>query len=143
MTFLLDISVIRELARPEPNAAVRAWFEAIPTASLHLSHVTLGEVAETVERLRPASPARAASLQAWLRLLRRHYADRLLPITVAVVERWGRLRAKTSRPAAELLLAATALENDLTLVTGRTGELAATGVRLLDPWQAQPSASVE
>ena len=56
-------------------------------------------------------------------------------VTVAVAERWGRLSVARPLPTIDGLLAATALEHGLTLVTRDTRSLARTGVALLDPWQ--------
>jgi predicted nucleic acid-binding protein len=68
-------------------------------------------------------------------VLRDDFADRLLPISVAIAQRWGRLNAGQPLPVVEGLLAATAIEHDLTFVTRNSGTLMASGVRLLNPWR--------
>ena len=59
----------------------------------------------------------------------------------AVADRWGRIAAKASLARARLpvidgLLAATALDRNLTLVTRNTRDVAATGVPVFNPWGA-------
>jgi predicted nucleic acid-binding protein len=51
-------------------------------------------------------------------------------------DRWGRLQGSAGRPlpAIDSLLAATALQHDLTLVTRNTADFDGMGVRLVNPW---------
>ena len=63
------------------------------------------------------------------------FAERILPIDRAVADRWGRLTAdaasaKSPLPVIDGLLAATAFDQNLTLVTRNTKDIAATGVRV-------------
>jgi predicted nucleic acid-binding protein len=67
-------------------------------------------------------------------VLKEEFAERLLPVSAAVAECWGRLNAAQSLPVIDGVLAATALEHDLTFVTRDTDTLAATGARLFNPW---------
>ena len=68
------------------------------------------------------------------------FGDRILPVTVAIAERWGVLAANarrlgTAAPVIDGLIAATALENDLVLVTRNVSDFEALGVEMLDPWK--------
>lgn len=53
-------------------------------------------------------------------------------------DRWGRVQASAGRtlPVIDGLLAATALEHDLTLVTPNTKDFACLGVQRVNPWDA-------
>jgi toxin FitB len=90
-----------------------------------------------VERLRKRGDRRQAKVvEQWLEQLKADFTGRFLMITARVAERWGVLNAASVRPpAVDGLLAATAIENDLTFVTRERGALEATGVALLDPWR--------
>lgn len=48
---------------------------------------------------------------------------------------WGELSAAGGLPVIDTLIAATALQYGLTLVTRNTRDVVSTGVSLLDPWQ--------
>ncbi len=80
----------------------------------------------------------AAALQAWLGRLTDAYADRILPIDRAIAERWGSLSVPDPVPTVDGLLAATALEHGLTLVTRSTRDVAALSVPVLDPFAGTP-----
>ncbi len=112
-----------------------AWLDGTNSEDLYLSVLVVGEIAQGIERLRlRRDPGQAELFELWLGVLETDFADRLLPVSSAIAKRWGRLNAARSLPVADGLLAATALEHDLTLVTRDTGPLAGTGARLLDPW---------
>jgi predicted nucleic acid-binding protein len=60
-------------------------------------------------------------------------------VSAAIAERWGLLSAKGKLrgvPVAVVdgLLAATALENDLTLVTRNSRDFVSLGVAIVNPW---------
>ena len=61
---------------------------------------------------------------------------RKVPIDGAVAERWGRLVAGAGRPlpAIDSLLAATALEHDMVLVTRNTKDFMGLPVKIFNPW---------
>jgi hypothetical protein len=64
------------------------------------------------------------------------FGPRLLPVTAAVADRWGRLVAAAGRsiPAVDSLLAATALAHDLRLVTRNSADFQFPGLVVLNPW---------
>jgi predicted nucleic acid-binding protein len=137
VSYLLDTNVISELARPQPDSSISAWFASVPDETLHLSVLTLGEIRKGVERL-PASRKRER-LRLWLEHdLPEWFAERLLPIDTLVADRWGRLLAETGRPlpAIDSLLAATALHHGLRFVTRNATDFAFPGLEVVDPWTA-------
>jgi predicted nucleic acid-binding protein len=137
--FLLDTNIISELVKPRPEANVTAWIEATDESLLYLSVLTLGEIRRGIAVL-PQS-RRRASLEAWLdKDLCARFEDRILTIDQEVADRWGLLTAAARNggivlPVIDGLLAATALEHNLTLVTRDTGQIPAMGVAVFNPWQ--------
>lgn len=118
MSYLIDTSVVYELARTQPDSRVVEWFKALPDSALYLSALSLGELRKRVETLPDA--ARREKLRLWLEIdLPAWFGDHLLPVDAGVADRWGRLQAEVVRPisAVDSLLAATALHHDLRLVT--------------------------
>ena len=134
MSYLLDTNVISEARKPAGNLNVKQWLASTSSDDLYLSVLVLGEVRQGIERLRRRDPAQANTYDLWLTRLRQDYSDRILPITLAVAEEWGRLNSVRPLPVVDSLLAATARVHDLTLVTRNTTDLAQTGVHLLNPF---------
>lgn len=137
--FLLDTLIISELVKPRPEANVTAWIETTDESLLYLSVLTLGEIRRGIAAL-PHS-RRRATLEAWLdKDLRARFEDRILIVDQEVADRWGFLTAaaRTSGlvlPVIDGLLAATALEHNLTLVIRDTGQIPSMGVAVFNPWQ--------
>ena len=136
--FLLDTNVISELIKPKPEPAVVQWIAITDEDLLFISVLTVGEIRKGIASYPHA--ARRAKLEAWLTgdLVVR-FADRILPIDLAVAERWGRMAALAGRPlrVVDGLLAATAQHHDLTLVTRNLADVEGTGVAVFNPWSAR------
>ena len=137
--WLLDTNVVSELRKPRCDARVRAWAGQQQPADVFLSTITVAEIRFGIERL-DASDPRRRQLDSWLDdELRPWFADRLLAVDEDVIVGWCRLvenrRAmRRTWPQPDLFLAATAALHDLCVVTRNTGDFAATGVPVLNPW---------
>jgi toxin FitB len=136
--YLFDTNVPSELTRDSPDARVTTFLENAGRERVCLSVMTLGEIRKGIDVL-PLS-RRRTGLQEWLdRDVRVWFAGRILPVTESIAERWGRLAAAAKRSGVTVavvdgVLAATALEHDLTLVTRNIRDFAGLGVALLNPW---------
>jgi predicted nucleic acid-binding protein len=136
--FLLDTNIISELVKPRPEANVTDWIESTDESLLYLSVLTLGEIRRGIATL-PQS-RRRVSLEAWLdKDLRARFESRILDIDQGVADRWGQLTATARNmgivlPVIDRLLAATALEHNMTLVTRDTGQIPSIGVAVFNPW---------
>ncbi len=134
MAYLLDTCVLSELRKSRCNPGVSSWMSGIRPDEAFLSVLTLGEIRRGIEMHRLKNPTGAGNLESWLLGLETHYADRVLPISVAVADRWGRLGLKQRLPVTDGLLAATALEHKLSVVTRNTADFRRSGVSLLNPF---------
>jgi len=126
---------IFELVRPKPAKAVLAWFDNIPSEALHISVLALDEIRKGVELL--PDNARREKLRLWLEYdLADWFGPRVLPVTLAVADRWGRLIAQMGRPVPSIdsLLAATALHHELRLVTRNEKDFDCPGLEVINPW---------
>ena len=133
--FLLDTNVVSELRKAKrADAGVRRWMDANVTAELWLSVLVIGELRRGVELIRRRDIAAATSLDTWLDGLLDQYADRVLPVTTRVAERWARITVPDAVSIIDGLLAATAIEHGLILVTRNVGDVASTGVASLNPF---------
>ena len=126
--------MLSALRRRDRHPRVAAWVEAQRGSELYVSVVTIGEVERGIERQRAKAPAFAAALAAWLDRVLALYGDRVLPFDLSAARHWGRLGATLGNEGADLMIAATALERGLTVVTRNVRHFAPTGVGLLDPF---------
>jgi len=135
---LVDTNIPSKLTRDAPDVRVEAFLENAGRDRVFLSVMTVGEICKGIDLL-PASQKRS-DLQDWLdRDVRSWFAGRILPVTESIAERWGRLAAAGKRNGVTLavvdgVLAATALEHGLTLVTRNVKDFAGIGLVLLNPW---------
>ncbi|MHB1359552.1 MAG: PIN domain-containing protein [Rhodocyclaceae bacterium] len=135
MSYLIDTNVLSELRRKSPDPGVADWFSQRPPTTLHLSVLTLGEIRKGIEGVGDA--VRRQSLIDWLETdLPTFFTGRILSVDGAVADRWGRLIVAAGRPlpAIDSLLAATALEHDLVLVTRNIKDFAGLPVQVFNPW---------
>lgn len=138
MRYLLDTCVLSELVKPKPNSGVVRWMETAEELSLFLSVITFGELQKGISKLKESR--RRKALQNWVdEELAGRFAGRILPIDRQVASRWGELSGNAERhgkkiPVLDGLLAATALEGGLTVVTENVGHFHASECPVLNPW---------
>ncbi|MGD0775901.1 MAG: type II toxin-antitoxin system VapC family toxin [Candidatus Solibacter sp.] len=119
--FLLDTNIASELIRTRPEPRVANWVYAKDEQSLYLSAVSIGELRRGFVIL-PAS-RRRTELEQWFENdLVPRFRGRILPVTFSIANRWGILDGEcqlrgTPLNTADGMIAATALERDLTVVT--------------------------
>jgi predicted nucleic acid-binding protein len=141
--WLLDTHVISELRRPRPNAKLRHFIASQRLEDLYVSTVTLAEIRFGIETL--GDPIRRAELHDWLaHKVRPLFEQRVLEVSEDVMFKW-RLLVEDGRKAGhtfsqpDLLIAATALQHGLTVVTRDTSDYARARVPLLNPWVDEPT----
>ena len=137
MSYLLDTNVISELRKPVGRAAptVRAWAQRQATHDLSISVITVMEIEIGIARLERRDPAQGGVLRRWLEYdLLAAFANRMLPVDLDVVRQAARMHVPDPRPERDVLIAATALTRNLTVVTRNTADFEPLGVALLNPW---------
>lgn len=142
MGWLLDTNILSELRRPRPEPKVVAFVRVQPLDSLYISSVTLAEIRFGIELVGDAG--RRAELNEWLtHKVRPMFEQRILPVTEDIMFKWrllvedGRKTNHTfSQP--DLILAATALEHGLTMVSRDTSEYERARVPVVNPWTVNP-----
>jgi predicted nucleic acid-binding protein len=136
-SFLLDTNVLSEFSRRgEPDQHVDRWLKTMAEESLYASVLTFAEIRRGIELL--PSGKRRTELEQWQEEVVASFETRLLPVTKAIADRWAVLSAQAQRrgtPLANIdgLIAATALEYDLTLATRNVKDFAGVGVMLFNP----------
>jgi predicted nucleic acid-binding protein len=139
MAWLLDTNILSEGRKPRPEPRVTAFYNSQPLNQFYISVVNIAEIRFGIEL--QADPVRRAGLNEWLTLtLRPAFAGRILPVTEDVLLKWrllmeeGRKIGHTySHP--DLLLAATALQHGLTVVTRDRSDFDQAKVPVFNPWE--------
>ena len=131
--FLIDTDVLSALRRRERSPDVVRWVSAQRTTDMYLSVVSIGEVERGIVRRQRHDPAFVRVLAAWLDSVLVLYGERILAVDLSTVRRWGRLSGALGHEGADLLIAATALEHGLTVVTRNVRHFEPIGVPVLNP----------
>jgi predicted nucleic acid-binding protein len=116
---------------------MEALLLAVGPDNAYLSAITVGELDYGIRVL--PDGRRKARLERWFERLCAEFAARVLPVERTTALRWSKLRSKgrrhgTAIPPIDGLIAATALEHGLTVVTRNARDFAATGAQVIDPW---------
>jgi predicted nucleic acid-binding protein len=136
MRYLLDTNFISELRKGDrANRGVQAWAMANDPTLCALSVVTIAEIRKGIEDRRRTDTRQAHAIEGWLGTILTDFAENILPVNVDIADRWGRLLSTTQLPVQDLLLAATALEHDLTVITRNTVDFEGSGARFHNPWK--------
>jgi predicted nucleic acid-binding protein len=127
MTYLVDANVLSEPTKPMPNERVVEWLRA---NERDLGELCIGVLSVSAGRKR-------ARLEQWFETVVRTIA--CLPWDSAVGRRWARLVVDLKRngralPLLDGMIAATALEHGLTLVTRNVSDFKQSGVKVVDPF---------
>ena len=138
MNNLLDTCTLSEFTRKLPNQNVLDWFSVQPDETLFLSVITIAEVRKGIESL--PNSRRRGELENWLNSIVQRFDRRILPFDLTIAQRWASMTATLEKkgrilPSMDSLIAATALEHDLTIITRNTRDFAGTGAKVLDIWK--------
>ncbi len=135
--FLLDTNIPSELIRTRPDPREENWVYARDEQALHLSVVSIGELRRGLVIL--SASKRRTELERWFEndLLPRFHG-RILAVTHSIADRWGVLDGQcqlkgTPLKTADGMIAATAIEHDLTIVTRNVRDFAGLGVEVFNP----------
>lgn len=138
MSFVLDTNILSEARKgPRADRGVARWLSQVGQEDLYLSVIAIVEIRQGIEGLRRRDPTQADHLESWLSGLRRRYANRIIPVNEEIAEEWGRMNVPNPISSRDGLMAATAKVRNMTFVTRHTADVARTGVRLLNPFDAR------
>jgi len=138
--WLLDTNVIAALISPTGAPSVKAWALDQPEEALHLSVLTLGEYDKGIHNLDIAHGERPRFIAA-RDALEARFAGRILQVSNPVVRRWGEISGNVKRTTGhppsviDTMMAATAIEHDLFLVTRNVRDVALSGAPIFNPWE--------
>ena len=136
--YLVDTDVISEARKGDKgNAGVRQFFQDVERNgnALYLSAITIGELRQGAESVRHrGDEVQARVLERWLNAVTSKFGNSILTFDEEIAEIWGRLRVPNPENPLDKQIAATALINDLTVVTRNVSHFLPTGVQVLNPF---------
>ena len=135
--YLLDTCVLSETRKKKPDPKVMDWLSRQDPNLLFLSAVSIGEIRSGIASLGLTKKAR--ELSAWLTDLEKAFASRILSVNLTVAECWGETMAAAakagfSRPPVDVLIAACAKVDNMTLVTRNVDDMSHMGVKIFNPF---------
>ena len=143
--WLLDTNVTAEIIRARGSARVKGWAAKRDEATLSLSILTIAEYDKGIANLPDGDP-RSIVYMTTRDSLAARFAARLLPVSDAIVRRWGVITGTVRRdtghppPVLDTLLAARALDHNLYLATRNLRDVRHSGAALFNPWENDPGA---
>lgn len=135
---IVDTNVISELMRPVPEPDVVSWIGAQDAGELHVTAITLAEIAYGVERL--PGGRRKATITSTAQAAIAAFRGRAIPFDEAAVPHYGRIvseRERGGRPIASFdgQIAAVCAAYGAVLATRNAKDFDGTGVTVVNPWQ--------
>ena len=135
--FLLDTNVISELRKAQNKRDINftAWAERCLPELCWLSVMTVAEIEKGIVMLQRRDRKQAASIRTWFdETLLPLYEGRIIPLSIDIAREAGRLQVPDPKASPDVFIAATALVDNLTIVTRNTEDFVNTGVRMVNPW---------
>ncbi len=138
MNYLLDTCLLSEFLKKRSDPRILEWFDAQDDESLYISVLAIGEIQKGISKTETSN--RKSELEQWLDSIVERYDRRILPFTISTANLWGKMKGKLEKqgkilPVIDSLMAATALEHDLTIVTRNEEDFTPAGVKVLNLWQ--------
>ncbi len=136
--YLLDTNVVsefRKLGGSQINPNVRSWAEKIDPELMFLSAISILELEIGVLQVERRDKKQGLVLRKWLS---KHvlpvFSQRILPVDVMVAQRCASLHVPNPKSDRDALIAATAIEHRMTIVTRNIIDFKKSGAKIFDPW---------
>ena len=139
MNYLLDTCIISEYVKKKPNQQVIKWLDGQDEASLFISILTIAELKKGIIKIKNSQPERYQKLTKWLPKVEQRFAGRILPLNNNLLDTWaticGESEGKGKKlPIMDSLIAATAYEYNLIIVTRNVSDFNFSLLKVFSPW---------
>ena len=111
----------------------------ISSEMLFLSVITIGEIRKGITNL--PNSKKKQELTLWLNTIVEEYEERIIPIDLEIADTWGIMQSnaeKNGHPMATIdgLVAATAYNHNLTLITRNEEDFTISKIPIINPWES-------
>jgi predicted nucleic acid-binding protein len=133
---LIDTNVISEHGKKKLDPKILKFLHDLPQESLFISVATIGEIIKGIEKTDDKSKKKL--LSKWFMEIRTWFEGHIITIDEDIMIEWGKLVANHNRtlPAMDSFLAATCLNQQLTLVTRNKKDFSdINGLSIVNPWE--------
>ncbi len=143
MSYLLDTCILSKLRKikAHPHKGLEAWIAKHPETSYYIHVLSIGEIQKGIAKLSSLEHKHKMILEDWLvgDLIPR-FDGRILPIDTQTATIWGNICGNAQKkgvlcPVIDSLLAASAIQHQLILVTENSKDFVSTGVQVFNPLQ--------
>ena len=138
--YLLDTNVVSEIRKIQQGKAdthLSAWVRQIPANQMYISAITLLELETGIMRIERKDPAQGTTLRTWLeQQVKPTFRGRILPFDEYTAPICATMHTPDPKPITDSLIAATAKQHGLTVVTRNVKDFIETGVKVFNPFEA-------
>lgn len=135
---LLATDVVVELRSPRPHKAVIDFLQRRRHFRIFVSALTIGEL-QLVSR----GDEQYQNVGAWVQDFMDNYRPNILPIDAEVAAVWGSTLGDVEVSTVDSLIAATAIQKSLSVVSGKVGVYRKFAVSAINPWISEAHATAE
>jgi hypothetical protein len=142
MNYLLDTCVLSEYVKKKPNFQVIQWLDEQNEDSLFISILTIAELKKGIIKIKKSQASRYQKLNNWLLKIEQRFAGRILPLNKNILDTWaticGESEAKGKKlPIMDSLIASTATQHNLIIVTRNIDDFKFSSNQLFNPWDSE------
>lgn|SRR3989338_8479387 len=140
MSYLLDTCILSIARKASQNAEIlKKWLNRYAETSFFISAISIGEIQMGISKIHQEDRPKKEIFESWLLgYLIPRFEGRILDVDRETCLIWGQVRGEAQKkgkpiPAIDALIAASALQHRMVLVTENTKDFLATGVSLVNP----------